>query len=352
MTPAETWKHLFDRSQSSKNPEEHALAEDISKQDALFTPSKKHSSEEILRLLRENEPDTITIVAIGPLTNLAIAAFQDPEAMLRAHEIVVMGGNINDIGNVGPSSATPTTTNIPEPHFRLIKQPDTPLRTRLNTRNQITPVAEFNTFADSIAAARLYALSSPTPESTMPPIFPGTTTALGPYPSSLSKQLKITLFPVDITHRHNLSRGVYRSIMSQTPTTNPSPLATWISAFLTSTFTKIESLQENASGDAVDLGLHDPLTIWYCMTDPSKWKLAVDQDIRIETSGQWTRGMCVVDRRTRRKRDEGDEGERPGDTGNWLSRKGGNRLRYAVKSPEGGEEGFGGLMLRRILGLE
>ncbi|KAF2093062.1 inosine-uridine preferring nucleoside hydrolase [Rhizodiscina lignyota] len=324
LSPEETWKDLFATTPNSPD------AQEILQSKHLFTASKLSAHEQMLQLLRDNEADTITIVAIGPLTNVALAAATDTQTFLRVKEVVVMGGVLDEPGNM-------------------------------------TPVAEFNTYADTIAAARVFALTSPNPISTMPPVPPKPAEMakiegseppppfLGPYPKKLGKQLKLTLFPLDITSHHPLTRGTFNAFVSEHLSTG-SPIAEWVAAFISSTFAKIETLDRDASGDAVSLALHDPLTIWYVLTHPSssselasKWRFATpegeEEDIRVETAGQWTRGMMVVDRRNRKKMDrelevDGDVLEEvPGDAGNWLSSRAGNRVKRAVGSP--GEEEFG-----------
>lgn len=97
LTPGITWQDFLDH---AKQRNDTAVVDELSKKDLLFEPSDEPAHEVMLKLLRENEPQTITIVAIGPLTNLAIAAATDPEAFLRVKEVVVMGGAVHEPGNV------------------------------------------------------------------------------------------------------------------------------------------------------------------------------------------------------------------------------------------------------------
>jgi len=251
----------------------------------------------------------------------------------------------------------------------------------ISVPGNMTPVAEFNTYADAIATARIFALTSPRPSSTLPPPPPpppSTSThdsSLPPYPAKFSKILPLALFPLDITSPHLLHRSAFTSKTAPL-TAAGSPLAEWTSAFLASTFHKITTLHTTTALDEAEvdtdvaLSLHDPLCIWYVLTHPGthpdsqshqsdSWTLSPSspQDIRVETSGQWTRGMCVVDRRDRKKlhdnkdtgADEaGEDGEVPGDTGRWLDPHRGNRINRVGGSPGVGL--FEKVLLDRIFG--
>ena len=81
---------------------------------------------------------------------------------------------------------------------------------------------------------------------------------------------------------------------------------------------------------------------------PGMWQVKRGEDVRIETEGQWTRGMCVVDRRSRRKREVAEGEEVGGDCGRWLEGGEGNRVARCVGTP--GESDFGTYLLKRIFG--
>ncbi|GAA1822437.1 nucleoside hydrolase [Planosporangium flavigriseum] len=87
--------------------------------DACRTAQPEHAVERLAALLRDAEPRSVTIAAIGPLTNVALLVALYPELTDRIDRLVVMGGSH------GPGN--------------------------------ITPVAEFNTWTDPEAAQRVLA---------------------------------------------------------------------------------------------------------------------------------------------------------------------------------------------------
>lgn len=127
--------------------------------------------------------------------------------------------------------------------------------------------------------------------------------------------------------------------------------------------------------------MHDPLCVFYMLTRNSpSWNLAprAPEDIRVETAGQWTRGMHVIDRRRRKKvggppsleqvkspgavdivnpmesATIGDEAvkeaeeQAEGDEYGWLHLQKGNRINRIVGTP--GEDMFGPYLVARVFG--
>ncbi len=65
---------------------------------------KAHAVDFIVDTLRNEPAGTVTLVPIGPLTNVA-RAFQDaPDIMQRVQEIVLMGGAYFEVGNITPTA--------------------------------------------------------------------------------------------------------------------------------------------------------------------------------------------------------------------------------------------------------
>ena len=67
----------------------------------------------LIEALRNSEPGEIDIVALGPLTNLAIAIRLDYEVMKKAGRIVIMGTAGLGDGNVTPVTLFTSTSTAP-----------------------------------------------------------------------------------------------------------------------------------------------------------------------------------------------------------------------------------------------
>ena len=64
-------------------------------------PASGHAVD-VIRNIVNRYPGEITIVALGPLTNIAVALLLEPELAFRVKECIVMGGTAQGIGNVNP----------------------------------------------------------------------------------------------------------------------------------------------------------------------------------------------------------------------------------------------------------
>ncbi len=65
---------------------------------------EEHAVDFILRMLAEHPPGTVTLVPVGPLTNIAKAFMRDPGAAARVKRIVLMGGASSEGGNSTPTA--------------------------------------------------------------------------------------------------------------------------------------------------------------------------------------------------------------------------------------------------------
>ncbi|WP_347268552.1 nucleoside hydrolase [Paracoccus sp. (in: a-proteobacteria)] len=83
-----------------------------------------HAVDFLIETLRRESPGSVTLVPIGPLTNIATAFQRAPDIIARVQEIVLMGGAYFEVGN-------------------------------------ITPAAEFNIFVDPEAAQLVFAAGAP-----------------------------------------------------------------------------------------------------------------------------------------------------------------------------------------------
>jgi purine nucleosidase len=69
-----------------------------------LAPQSGHAVDFIVETLRAEPPGTVTICALGPMTNLAMAFARAPEIRPRVARIVAMGGAWSEGGNTTPAA--------------------------------------------------------------------------------------------------------------------------------------------------------------------------------------------------------------------------------------------------------
>ncbi|KAF9079461.1 hypothetical protein BGX29_008245 [Mortierella sp. GBA35] len=215
----------------------------------LYTLSKRPAHDEILYQLEQAEPKTVTLIALGPMTNLALAYQKDPVVFARCKQVICMGGCINIPGNV-------------------------------------TPVAEFNFHADPHSVhTMLQATDCQDP----------------------AKAITLYMLPTDVTHTVSLKAAAVKQYI--TPLETPlSKFATLLLGYLFDLL--VQKLNYTAMNlhDPLCIGFFVDLE---CEADYTQvgWRVE-EQDTRIETEGSLTRGMLVVDRRVKATKDAPGETSR------------------------------------------
>ncbi len=84
-------------------------------------PSGEHAADQIVRLAREN-PGEVTLVPVGPFTNVALALMKEPELPSLLKGVVIMGGTAAEPGNVGPV-AEANVWHDPEAASKMFEAP-------------------------------------------------------------------------------------------------------------------------------------------------------------------------------------------------------------------------------------
>ena len=185
---------------------------------ARSRPRDEHAAEAIGRALRARSGQ-ISLVATGPLTNLALALALDPALPGLARQVVVMGGACTAPGNVGAT-------------------------------------VEFNIAADPEAARAVL---------------------LAPWP--------LTLVGLDVTLQVRMGAVEAAACMAA-----GRPIPAFCARVLRAYMAAYEHM-----GDRPEAPMHDPLAVAVAL-DPSL-VAALQLPVEVETRGEWTRGMTVVDQR-------------------------------------------------------
>ncbi|WNZ26560.1 nucleoside hydrolase [Leptolyngbya sp. NK1-12] len=187
-------------------------------------------SDDVLIEQLHAAPGEITLVAIGPLTNLAAAERKSPGVLNLAKEIVIMGGAFLHPGN-------------------------------------ITPEAEFNIAYDPEAAQLVFKSST-----------------------------RLVVIPLDVTRRLIFTPEMAQQISAVNPDSSIAKFIMALCQFMVGT-----AMAFRETGGRPGFLVHDAATLAYLFHPETL--LFRRAQVEIETSGEWTRGKTVIDRRHSAKPD-------------------------------------------------
>jgi purine nucleosidase len=81
-----------------------ALGERLGLPEPAMPLQAQHGVDFVIEALRGAEPGSVTLCALGPLTNIAMALVKAPDIAARIGELVMLGGVAFEIGNVTPAA--------------------------------------------------------------------------------------------------------------------------------------------------------------------------------------------------------------------------------------------------------
>ncbi|ORX58726.1 nucleoside hydrolase [Hesseltinella vesiculosa] len=234
------------------------------KETTWFTASPRDAADEILHQLAHAPPLTVTICAIGPLTNIALAIQRDPVTASRAKRIVIMGGAVHVPGNT-------------------------------------TPYGEFNFRADPHAADIVMQTTQGFQHSTQ-----GYERRLALLKENKQAPQHVVLVPLDGSNDGTISKADYDNYI--VPLGKSTPLHGFINAFMRWSF-HICAAHYNLDNWAV-FDAYAMFVLLEMIKDKGDGKNNEDfdkhwkyeyLDMAVETEGRYTLGQCCIDRRSWRK---------------------------------------------------
>ena len=181
---------------------------------ASFELDGRHGVD-CIETVMAHEPKTITLVPVGPYTNIALAVRKEPRIVERVKAVVCMGGSY--------------------------------------TRGNVTPVGEFNVYADPEAADIVF-----------------------------RSDWDVTMVGLDLTHQALARPELQERVRAVGGPISQFMLDVW--AFVTMTMGDVLQIEAPA--------VHDACCVAW-LIDPSVFTVE-KADVRVETVGRWTKGQTVA----------------------------------------------------------